>query len=446
MPFKRLFGRGSNEPAPPPPEDTEDADAQEGEGDDESLLPEQALDADGIDQHWRERAADAIPGGSSTGSKRPEALYGPDSQVGPAHFASAQGCRVVTPSGRSLIDCTMALGAVAIGYADEAVSRAVLQAVASGNVCGLSSIHEVEVAERLAELIPCAEQVRFLKSGGEAVAAAVRIARTSTGRDTVVGCGYFGWQDWWNTGRGIPAGASADFVSIPFDDVPALERAARAAGKGLAAIVLEPVINALPSPEWCATARRLCSELGAVFILDELKTGFRLAPAGYSAHAGVEPDLAVYGKALANGFPLAAVVGRAEVMDAARHTWISTTLAGESVGLAAAAAVLDVHAEVDVCGALWRVGAQMRSSAEAAVQACELPGIRITGIDPMWSIEFDDETRQRRFLELAVNAGVLFKRGAYNYASLAHDDDEVLLQVEQGASTALVSLAEEEGA
>jgi glutamate-1-semialdehyde 2,1-aminomutase len=443
MPFKRLFGRGSQDPAPPPPEDQDEHE----EGDDgESIAPEEGLDADGIDQQWRDRASDVIPGGTSTGSKRPEALYGPDSAIGPTHFASAQGCRVVTPSGRALIDCTMALGSVAIGYADEAVSRAVLQAVASGNVCGLASVHEVEVAERLAELIPCAEQVRFLKSGGEAVAAAVRIARTSTGRNTVVGCGYFGWQDWWSTGPGIPSGASADFVAVPFDDVASLARAARAAGSALAAIVIEPVINALPSPEWCATARRLCTELGAVFILDELKTGFRLAPGGYSAHAQVEPDLAVYGKAMANGFPLAAVVGRADVMDAARHTWISTTLAGEGVGLAAAAAVLDIHAEVDVCESLWRIGAQMRASVEAAVQASALPGIRVTGIDPMWSIEFDDATRQRRFLEEAVLAGVLFKRGAYNYPCLAHDDDAILLEVERVASSALVAVAEEEGA
>ena len=437
MPFKRLFGRGSDDTPPPPP--------AEPEGDDEEVVePEGALDADGIDLDWRERAAIVIPGGTSTGSKRPAALYGPGSTLGPAHFASAQGCRVVTPSGRALVDCTMALGSVAIGYADDAVSRAVLTAVASGHVCGLASTAEVEIAERLCEVIPCAEQARFLKPGGEAVAAAVRIARTATGRATVVGSGYFGWQDWWSTSAGVPAGASADFVGVPFDDVAALEAAARAAGSALAAIILEPVITAIPSPEWCATARRLCDETGAVLIFDELKTGFRLAPGGYQEFAAVEPDLAIFGKAMANGFPLAAVVGRAAIMEAAEQTWISTTLAGEAVGLAAAGAVLDIYAEVDVCAALWRVGKQMRESVAAAVAASGVDGMEVTGIDPMWSLTFDDEGRQQRFLQRAALDGVLFKRGAYNYAALAHDDDEILLEIERVASTALVEVLEGE--
>ena len=437
MPFKRLFGRGSDDTPPPPP--------AEPEGDDEEVVePEGALDADGIDLDWRERAAIVIPGGTSTGSKRPAALYGPGSTLGPAHFASAQGCRVVTPSGRALVDCTMALGSVAIGYADDAVSRAVLTAVASGHVCGLASTAEVEIAERLCEVIPCAEQARFLKSGGEAVTAAVRIARTATGRATVVGSGYFGWQDWWSTNAGVPAGASADFVGVPFDDVAALEAAARAAGSALAAIILEPVITAIPSPEWCATARRLCDETGAVLIFDELKTGFRLAPGGYQEFAAVEPDLAIFGKAMANGFPLAAVVGRAAIMEAAEQTWISTTLAGEAVGLAAAGAVLDIYAEVDVCATLWRVGKQMRESVAAAVAASGVDGMEVTGIDPMWSLTFDDEGRQQRFLQRAALDGVLFKRGAYNYAALAHDDDEILLEIERVASTALVEVLEGE--
>lgn len=439
MPFKRLFGlKNGREPKPEPV----DADDDSGDGQ-EVLSPEEALDADGIDLDWRQRAADVIPGGSSTGSKRPAALYGPDSDRGPAHFVSAQGCRVTTPSGRSLVDCTMALGAVAIGYADEAVGRAVLTVVANGNVCGLASTMEVEVAERLCDVIPCAEMVRFLKSGADAVSASVRIARAATGRNRVVGCGYFGWHDWWSTGPGIPAGAHADYVAVAFDDIPALETAARSAGRDLAAIILEPVIDHLPSPEWCLAARRICDELGAVLIFDELKTGFRLAPGGYQEYAKIEPDLATFGKAMANGFPIAAVVGRAAIMEALESTWVSSTLAGESVGLAAAGAVLDIYEEVNVCETLWRVGAAIQAGVAGAVEASGIAGVHLTGIGPMWTLAFDDALVQRAFLERAVIGGVLFKRGAYNYASVAHDDDEIILQIERVASTALVELQED---
>ena len=203
-------------------------------------------------------------------------------------------------------------------------------------------------------------------------------------------------------------------------------------------------MHRLPSPEWCVVARRLCDDAGAVLIFDEMKTGFRLAPGGYQEYAQVDPDLAVFGKAMANGFPIAAVVGRAAIMEAATGTWISTTLAGEGVGLAATAAVLDIYAEMNVCETLGRVGAQMRESVSAAVAASGLPGVVVSGIDPMWSIDFDDAGRQQRFLERAAAAGVLFKRGAYNFAALAHDDDETLLEVERVASTALVEVLEDE--
>ena len=440
MPFRKFFGRG-NGGTPESPPVTPDAEDEER---DEDASPEEALDADGIDAQWRQRAADVIPGGSSTGSKRPEALYGPESHAGPGHFTSASGCRVVTASGRTLIDCTMALGSVAIGYGEDVVSRAVVNAVASGHVSGLASTLEVEIAERLCDVIPCAEQVRFFKSGADAVSAAVRIARAATGRSHVVGSGYFGWHDWWNTGPGIPAGAHADFTAVPFDDLTALERAARAAGSSLAAIVLEPVQGRLPSVEWIAAARRICDDGGAVLVFDELKTGFRLAPGGYQEYAGAEPDLATFGKAMANGFPIAATVGRAGVMEALRETWVSSTLAGESTSLAAVGAVLDVYEEASVCDTLWRAGAELRQRVAEAVAASGAPGVTLGGIDPMWSIDFEDPQFQTRFLERAAALGVLFKRGPWNFASVAHDDEETILAIERVASTALVELLEED--
>lgn len=422
-------------PEPEPPEEAtaEDEDAEpEGEPEIDSAAQEE----------WRERIA-VIPGGASTGSKRTEALYGPEG-IGPTHFVSARGCELVTTDGRELIDCTMALGAVAIGYAEPAITDAVVRAAAQGHVCGLSPEREVRLAEQLCEVIPCAEQVRFLKSGAEGVAAAVRIARTYTGRDHVVGSGYFGWLDWCSRGPGVPSSAHAELTPVAFDDLQALERAVADAGDRLAAVVIEPVVERLPSDAWIRRARALCDGAGAVLIFDEMKTGFRLRPGGYQEYAGIEPDLAVFGKALANGFPLSAVVGRADVMDAARHTWISSTLASEGVSLAAAEAVLAWHERAEVCEALWETGAEMRAIVRRALQASGTSGIEEDGLDPMWLLRFDDPGRETRFLELVVNEGVLLKRGAYNFAALAHDDD-VLAQLEHAISSALVALREETG-
>jgi glutamate-1-semialdehyde aminotransferase len=337
----------------------------------------------------------------------------------------------------------MALGAVALGYAEPEVTRAAVAAAQRGAVSGLSSVLEPMLAERLCDLIPCAEQVRFLKSGAEGVAAAVRIARTHTGRDRVVCSGYFGWLDWASEATGVPAGARADVVRVPFDDPDALEEAVREAGDRLAAIVLEPVVERLPSPEWVGLARTLADDTGALLVLDEVKTGFRLRPAGYQQLAGVTPDLAVFGKAMANGWPLAAVVGRADVMDAASRTWISSTLAGEATALAAALAVLDWHEKAEVCEGLWAVGEEMQEVVRRAMDLAGVDGVTLGGLAPMWFLRFDEPAREARFLALARRAGVLFKRGAYNFASLAHDE-EAIAAIERAASAAFVSLRREE--
>ena len=444
------FFRSKDKPADEQP-DTPPPDVAEQEAEEDDELTRAALAAaddgdEGLERSWTARAAAVIPGGASTGSKRPAALYGPDTDFWPTHFVAAKGCELETPSGQHLLDCSMALGAVALGYGDGGVRDAVQRAVAAGNVSGLSSVLEVTVAERLCDIVPCAERVRFLKTGAEAVAAAVRIARAATGRTHVVGSGYFGWLDWWTDAAGVPAGAHADFTAVPFDDVSALRAAVRAAGAKLAAIVIEPVVERLPSAEWIAEARALCDAAGALLIFDELKTGFRLAAGGYQAYANVTPDLAAFGKAMANGFPLAAVVGRAAPMEeGCGRTWISSTLAGEAVALAAAAAVLERHEETDVCGALWRIGAEMRHGVGAAMRGSGIEGVSMEGIDPMWLLRWDEPARESAFLGAALGHGVLFKRGAYNYAAMPHDD--LLPDIERGASAAFAEVVEaDEGA
>jgi glutamate-1-semialdehyde aminotransferase len=448
MPFKRFFERGAKQaPTEAPPAD--EPEAAEAESPDEEPEAEWSGDPDAPedapDVDWRARAAALIPGGASTGSKRPQSLYGDADADGPTHFTRATGCRVIDASGQAYIDCTMALGAVALGYAEPRVLQAVVNALASGNVAGLSDVREVDLAERLHQHIPCAEMVQFLKSGAEAVSAAVRIARTYTGRDVVVGSGYFGWHDWSQDSAGVPAAVRDLYRAVPFDDVAAMEKAVQQAGDRLAAIVIEPVIERLPSDEWILAARRLATSSGAVLIFDEIKTGFRLRTGGFQAACGVTPDLATFGKALANGFPLAAVVGQRDVMGAAAKTWISSTLAGESAALAAAGAVLDWHESEDICKSLADIGRAMRDAVSAAVSASGIEDVTVEGIDPMWLLRFADPARETRFLELAARNGVLLKRGAYNFAAIAHDE-ETIAEIEAAASAAMVELLEEEAA
>jgi glutamate-1-semialdehyde 2,1-aminomutase len=434
MVFSRLFGK--TQPA-------SDATAESPATEDEEASVEVPEDAEAEShEDWAARARRLIAGGASTGSKRAAALFGTDQNV-PTHFVRASGCHVETVDGSTLLDCTMALGSVALGYAEPQLTRAVVETLAGGSVSGLSPALEIEVAERFCGVVPCAERVQFLKTGAEAMSAAVRIARTYTGRDVVIGCGYFGWHDWSADSAGVPSATRQLYRRIPFDDVAALDRAVSEAGDRLAAVAIEPVIERLPSSDWITRARKLCDASGAALIFDELKTGFRLATGGYQQFADVTPDLAAFGKALANGYPLAVVCGKAELMDVAEKTWISSTVASETGALAAAAAVLAWHDRVDVCASLAEIGKEMRGVVDAALKASGVTGVTMEGIDQMWFLRFDEAERESAFLQAAVRNGVLFKRGAYNFAALAHDDDAIK-DIESGASAAFVELRERE--
>jgi glutamate-1-semialdehyde 2,1-aminomutase len=444
MPLNRFFGRrrdAESTALPDLPADA-DADADLADADDAGEPEHDGPPEDVVDRRWIDRAAAVLPTGASTGSKRAAALFGDTDAAVPTHYVSASGCRVRDVEGETFIDCTMALGAVALGYAEPSVIQAVIAAASEGNVSALSSWREVELAERLCAMIPCAERVQFFKTGAEATAAAVRLARTYTGRTRVVGCGYFGWHDWSSDAEGVPASTRHDLTRVPFDDMSALERAVEGAGTDLAAIVLEPVVERAPSEMWLMRARELCDAAGAALIFDEVKTGFRVAPGGYQEVSGVTPDLASFGKAMANGYPLAAVAGREPLMSAAKRTWISSTLASESTALAAALAVQDWHDKADICATLAETGREMRAAVERAIMASGIGGVTTAGVDTMWLLRWDDPAAETRFLLRALDEGVLFKRGAYNFAAVAHGDD-ALQEIEAAASAALVAMVEE---
>jgi glutamate-1-semialdehyde 2,1-aminomutase len=418
------------------PADAAPANGAADDQDDADEMPAEMPDAT-----WAERARAVLPMGTSTGSKRHEALWGTADVEAPTHYLRANGCIVTTTDDHELIDCTMALGAVAFGYADETVTGHVVQAAAHGNVAGLPHALEVEAAEMFCELVPCAERVQFLKSGAEAVAAAVRIARTHTGRAKIVGSGYFGWLDWCSSAEGVPDAVRDGFRAVPFDDIGALRAAVDAAGDDLAAIVLEPVVEREASAEWLAAARTMATDRGAALIFDEVKTGFRMATGGYQQVCGVTPDLAAFGKAMANGYPLSAVCGRADIMDAVRRTWISSTLACDTTALAAARAVMQAHAERDVCAELASIGRALKAAVGSAIRASRVAGIEVHGPDQMWFLTFESPEMETRFLVAAAGNGVLFKRGPYNFPALAHDA-AVIDEIESRTSNALVAMRE----
>jgi len=370
---------------------------------------------------------DAVAGFTSTGSKRPEALFGGTAAGVPVAMLRSSGCRVWDADGREYLDLVMALGAVALGYAHPAVTAAAIQAVGDGAVGSLPPVLEEEVALELRRLIPWLERVRFLKTGAEAMAAAVRLARTATGREAVLGCGYHGWLDWCQgagTG-GIPAGTRALYAELPFNDAARTRERIRAAGGALAAVVFEPVILAPPDPEWLAVLRDETARAGAILIADEIKTVGRLALGGACERYGVRPDLVVVGKAIANGFPLAAVGGRAGVMDAVAHTWISSTLATEWVSLAAAKATLGVIAGERVPEHLARVGGRLLAGLRGLAERHPRVVRGVAGLPEMCCFLFHEDRAGAALAVEAARRGLLFKRSAYNFVSLAHDEAAV---------------------
>ncbi len=369
-----------------------------------------------------------IPGFTSTGSKRPEALFGAGAPVGlPVRLARAEGASVWDTEGRQFLDFIMGLGAVALGYGHPEVNRAAHAAIDAGVVGPLPPESEERLAERLGTLMPWMERTRFLKTGAEAVMAAVRLARAATGRDLILRCGYHGWLDWSQPAGtpGIPASTFGLSLALPFNDPEAARDLIGRHADRLAAVVIEPFIEVEPDKEWLTVLREETHRVGALLVLDEIKTGFRLAVGGAAERYGIEPDLVVLGKALANGFPLAAVGGRRQVMEAARRTWISSTLATEMVALAAAEKTIEVVVRDQVPQHLARVGRRLLEGLRSMADRHPALISGVIGIPEMCCFRFQLEAAGALVSRAAAGRGLLWKRTAYNFVSLAHREPQI---------------------
>jgi glutamate-1-semialdehyde 2,1-aminomutase len=379
-----------------------------------------------------------VAGFTSTGSKRPDTLFGGNGGGLPTRMVRSSGCKVWDADGREYIDYVMGLGSVALGYGYPKVTHAAISAVKDGVVGPLAPVLEEEVAGELCRLIPWMEQVRFLKTGAEAMAAAVRLARVATRRDCILGCGYHGWLDWCQGAGGVPHSTRALYDELPFNDPAQARELIRATGDKLAAVVFEPVVVQEPDPEWLTVLREETARCGALLVVDEIKTVCRLAVGGASERYRIQPDLVVMGKALANGFPLAAVGGRREVMAGVSHTWISSTLATEFVSLAAAKATLEVMVDRGVPDHLHRMGSRVLAGLSGLRH--QYPGLveGVGGIPEMCFLQYADETASRAVAAACARGGLLFKRSAYNFVSLAHNEpviDRSLQLLDEALST-----------
>jgi len=393
-----------------------------------------------------EEARERIPGGSQTSSKRPAAFaYG----AFPIYFASASESRVTDIDGNEYIDLIGALGPISLGYTYPEVDEAIRAQLSRGIISGLLSPLEVEVARLLAELVPCAEQVRYFKGGGEATAAAARLARRHTGREVILNCGYRGWPDTWtiaNNDGGVPQGLEGSIQTFAFNDREGLEQLIHGQSADIAAIAVDVQVAA-PEPGYLAWIRDLAHEIGALLIFDEIVTGFRLAIGGLQEYAGITPDLAVFAKGIANGMPLAVVAGRAEVMASMTDAMISITYGGEALSLAAAKATLEVYRDEPVIETMWARGRQLRDGLTATAQAARLP-FSVVGFDPMTAMRFDglapeDEADAWGYLlQEMAQRGVLIRRGGLNFVSYSHSEADIatVLDAAGGVFAALAPL------
>lgn len=382
-----------------------------------------------------------IPGGTQLLSKRPE-MFAPEQW--PAYYASAAGCEVVDLDGRRFLDFTHnGVGACLLGYAHPRVTAAVVECVQRGSMCSLNSPDEVALARELIALHPWAEQARFARCGGEALAIAARIARAATGRDVIAFCGYHGWSDWYlaaNLGAekaldghllpglspaGVPRGLAGTALPFAYNRLEDLHSIVHSHGKRLAAVLMEPTRNTPPAAGFLAGVRQLCDECSAKLVFDEVTTGFRLRLGGAHLDYGLEPDMAVFAKALGNGHPIAAVIGKAATMEAAQSTFISSTYWTEGVGPAAALATIAVMRETDVPSHLKRIGEQFRAECERLAKQHSLPLV-LGGYPALTTLGFDHPASAALvtlFTVRMLSRG--FLAGSSFYPTLAHQPSHV---------------------
>ena len=378
-----------------------------------------------------ERALKTIPLGSQTFSKSKTAY--PEG-VSPHFIKRGDGSHVWDVDGNEYIDFVNGLASITLGYNDPDVTDAVKAQLEEGTIFSLPHEIEIKVAEKIIEMVPCAEMVRFGKNGSDATAGAIRLTRAYTKRDHVAVCGYHGWQDWYigSTSRnlGVPSSVRDLTHSFTYNDLDSLDQLFKKYSDQVAAVIIEPMNSTEPNNGFLEGVKVLAQKNGAILIFDETITGFRYANGGAQEYFGVIPDLAVFGKGMANGYPVSAVTGRAEIMKLMEEVFFSFTFGGEALSLAAALTTMTKLQQEPVVKTLWEQGGKIKRGVNTLIKKYDLGNVlSITGKD-CWSFLIFKDTDvysqwelKTLFLQEVFARGVL-TLGTHNM-SYAHSDEDI---------------------
>lgn len=398
----------------------------------EYVKPQKTLDL------WK-KAKTILPGGSQLLSKRAE-MFLPDQW--PAYYENAHGIEVTDLDGNTYLDMSyMGIGACVLGYADSDVNAAVKKAIDDGSMSTLNCPEEVELAELLIELHPWAEMVRYARTGGEALAVAVRIARAAIGKERLAFCGYHGWHDWYIASnlsseknldghllpglesKGIPRGLLGSALPFEYNKIEQLE--ALVAEQEIGVIVMEPVRHHEPENDFLYKVRVIADRIGAVLIFDEVTAAFRQNIGGTHLRYGVNPDIAVFAKGISNGFPMAAIIGKKKIMDASQTTFISSTYWTERIGPTAAIATIKKLRDYTIPIHLEKIGRLIWHGWE---RLAKKHGLKITVLGPpalvTFSFNYDNQQEIRTlYTQEMLKRGFLATVAVY--VSFAHQEAHI---------------------
>lgn len=388
----------------------------------------------------QDKAVKLIPGMTQLLSKRPDRY---SRGVWPTYFKEARGVEVVDLDDNHYLDFSIGgIGATVLGYADPDVNKAVIDVINKGSATTLNPPEEVELAEKLLNLHPWADMARFSRGGGEAMSIAVRIARVATGKDKIVFCGYHGWCDWYlaaNLGKkealddqwiaglnpnGVPKGLTGTVIPFHYNNIKDFENAIHEAGDDLAGIVMEPIRNYEPTREFIDAIHNMAQKKKVPLIIDEVSAGFRICNGGAHLKLGFKPDIAVFSKALGNGYPISAVIGKEWVMKSAQDAFITSTNWTERVGNAAAIAMIDKFVKNDVSKHLLHISDLVWNGWEKLAKKHNID-IEIGGFKPMIHFGF----KNNHFVNIAYFTQEMLKKGflagAGFYSMYAHQENQV---------------------